>query len=141
MLGCDNCDQWFHGSCMKLDKEACEALSKWICPPCSNKVSVESVQVEERNAAVSDKKHPAQEMKSIIIEDKHEDVSPHAPNPLTLWPPFGLRSCESAIEALGKLGDSDCEDFDAFEKKTVNSIISSRNDGSQSISMRNPPPK
>ena len=21
MLGCDNCDRWYHGSCMKIDKE------------------------------------------------------------------------------------------------------------------------
>ena len=35
MLGCDNCDRWYHGSCMKIDKETGDALSKWICPPCT----------------------------------------------------------------------------------------------------------
>ena len=30
-----------------------------------------------------------------------EDVSPHAPNPIELWPPFGLHHSEAAIQAFG----------------------------------------
>ncbi|EED95134.1 predicted protein [Thalassiosira pseudonana CCMP1335] len=83
MLGCDNCDRWYHGSCMKVDKATSEALTKWVCPPCTNKGSV---------------KQPI-------------DISTHAPDPKSLWPPFGLRSSEGAVEALGMTEEDDNVDF------------------------------
>ena len=120
MLGCDNCDRWFHGSCMKIDKETGDALSKWICPPCSKSVSVEAVKVQENHGISGDKgdkKLPAQEINNpqLIqpqLAQPYHDISPHAPNPTSLWPPFDLRSSKEAVEALGKVGESDNEDFE-----------------------------
>jgi hypothetical protein len=50
---------------------------------------------------------PEEEVLRVLIEDngppialKH-DVSPHAPNPLKLWPPFGLLRSQAAIQAFG----------------------------------------
>ncbi|KAL7542987.1 hypothetical protein ACHAXR_013288 [Thalassiosira sp. AJA248-18] len=113
MLGCDSCDRWYHGSCMKIDKETGDALSKWICPPCSKSVHVEAVKVQENDVvATGDKKLPSQELinPQVLIQPQL-DISPHAPNPMSLWPPFGLRSSKAAVEALGKAGESDNEDF------------------------------
>jgi len=111
MLGCDNCDKWFHGSCMKVNKEAGEALTKWVCPPCSTKVSesvLESIKAEHK--AIAESKagtatEPVPEFKPF------EDISPHAPSLNSLWPPFGLRGSQKAVEAFGKVGESDSEDF------------------------------
>ena len=116
MLGCDSCDRWFHGSCMKIDKETGDALSKWICPPCTKGVP-QAVNVCEKHAVgTEEEKLPKQEiidppLMLPLLQHPHLDISPHAPNPTTLWPPFGLRSSKEAVEALGKLGESDNEDF------------------------------
>lgn len=127
MLGCDNCDKWFHGSCMNVNKEAGEALTKWVCPTCSTKVS-ESVResiAAEHKAIVESKEvqttEPAPEVKHI------EDVSPHAPSPISLWPPFGLRGSQKAIEAFGKESDSDGEDFVAPPVNRYHLVVAAQN--------------
>lgn len=107
MLGCDSCDKWFHGSCMEIDKETGDALSKWICPLCSNSPLPKSEQNQNENFATS-----LEDSKISIIDDRNADISPHAPDPKSLWPPFGLRRSEQAIQVLGEPGDSDVEDFD-----------------------------
>lgn len=115
MLGCDSCDKWFHGSCMKLDQAASDTLTNWICPPCSGKGSDHPDQVNGAKSPTEDKSNPPIEFNHPIISN----ISPHAPNPVTLWPPFGLRSSPSAVEALGKIGESDNEDFVRRESKAA----------------------
>ncbi len=127
MLGCDHCDKWFHGSCMKVNKEAGEALTKWICPSCSTKVS-ESVResIAAEHKAIAESKavqttEPVPEAKPV------EDISPHAPSPNSLWPPFGLRGSQKAIEAFGKVGDSDSEDFVAPPVNRYHLVVAAQN--------------
>ncbi len=107
MLGCDSCDKWFHGSCMNIDKETGDALSKWICPMCSKMPLPIPEHQQDENVVTS-----SEDLKSSIVDDRNADISPHAPDPKSLWPPFGLRNCEQAIQKLGEPGDSDVEDFD-----------------------------
>ena len=117
MLGCDNCDRWFHGSCMNIDKATGVALSKWICPTCSKLSPAESVNVQQTHGIPIDEQLlPAhefnnQQLNQPLLAHPHHDISPNAPNPMTLWPPFGLRSDKEAIDAFGEVGESDIEDF------------------------------
>ncbi|KAI8825675.1 uncharacterized protein EV422DRAFT_513808 [Fimicolochytrium jonesii] len=39
MIQCDNCSEWFHGSCVGLTKKAGEKLTTYTCPPCSVLIS------------------------------------------------------------------------------------------------------
>lgn len=92
MLSCDKCDGWFHGPCVDMTKEKCEALSKWVCPPC--------------NGALS----PFDASKSVIVWEDRDDprqakkrrTAPEAPDPVKMWPPFGLFGSEQAREVLGE---------------------------------------
>ena len=34
MIGCDKCEDWFHGKCVNLTKEVGDTLSSWTCPGC-----------------------------------------------------------------------------------------------------------
>ncbi|KAI0020676.1 hypothetical protein F4780DRAFT_779355 [Xylariomycetidae sp. FL0641] len=37
MIGCDVCEDWFHGECVKLDKEVGEKLvERFVCPNCTD---------------------------------------------------------------------------------------------------------
>ena len=100
---------------MKIDKTTGDALSNWICPQCSKGVPAQAVEDKENSViAVGDQKLHAQEsfVNPPLSQQLHLDISPHAPNPQTLWPPFGLRSSKESCDALGIVGESDNEDFE-----------------------------
>ena len=37
MVGCDNCDNWYHGDCVGVSKEAASTLQEYLCPNCKRK--------------------------------------------------------------------------------------------------------
>jgi COMPASS component SPP1 len=37
MIACDFCDQWYHGTCIKLDESDSPLIVKYCCPPCVEK--------------------------------------------------------------------------------------------------------
>lgn len=127
MLGCDNCDKWFHGSCMKVNKEVGEALTKWVCPSCTTKVSqsvLESIKAEQKAITESKECQPVQPVPEV---KPVEDISPHAPSLNSLWPPLGLRGSQKAIDAFGKVGDSDDEDFVAPPVNRYHLVVAAQN--------------
>lgn len=34
-IGCDSCDNWFHGRCVRIAEGDAAALDKWLCPNCT----------------------------------------------------------------------------------------------------------
>lgn len=106
MLGCDSCDRWFHGSCMQIDKTAGDALSNWICPSCARGVS------PTQAATIGNQKLQDSFSNPPLAHHSHLDISSHAPDPQTLWPPFGMRNSKESIEVLGTVGESDNEHFE-----------------------------
>jgi hypothetical protein len=104
MLGCDSCDRWFHGSCMQIDKTTGDALSNWICPLCAKGVSPTKASSPQKQQEIFS--NPP------LANHSYFDISSHAPDPQTLWPPFGLRNSKESIEILGTVGESDNEEFE-----------------------------
>ena len=37
MIGCDDCDGWFHGPCVGVGKQAAETIDAYVCPACATK--------------------------------------------------------------------------------------------------------
>lgn len=37
MIGCDACEEWYHGSCIGVNKKQSECFETYICPPCKEK--------------------------------------------------------------------------------------------------------
>ncbi|PRP73474.1 cpG-binding protein-like [Planoprotostelium fungivorum] len=35
MIACDRCDEWFHGECVGITKEAANRIKNWLCRNCS----------------------------------------------------------------------------------------------------------
>lgn len=105
---------------MKIDTATGDALSNWICPPCSEGRQVQAAEAEKNIVQSDGDKILAHEsVNSHLQPQNHLDISPHAPNPISLWPPFGLRSSKEATEALGKVGGSDNEDFQVSAQPIV----------------------
>lgn len=41
MLGCDTCDEWYHGDCVGITEEQADALGNYVCPPCASRTTGE----------------------------------------------------------------------------------------------------
>lgn len=98
MLRCDKCEKWFHGACMNVTKESSEALKQWLCLSCSGK-DVEEV----TSCALAESSHAKHSFtcQAEMSSSEDDDKSPHAPDPSSLWPPFGLKGSTRAAEVLG----------------------------------------
>jgi hypothetical protein len=94
MLCCDKCKKWFHGVCMNQSLWAADEGETWLCPSCGGKEIPNSPRRESGDTVVV----------TVPLEPPPSDsyfISPHAPDPKKLWPPFGLLGSKPAIEALG----------------------------------------
>lgn len=91
MVGCDKCDKWFHGTCVGVTGSEGGDIDHWFCPGCKGS-SVDPKPLVQNF-------HDTSECEAEDGED--DDVASKAPDPATLWPPFGLRDSDKAQEALG----------------------------------------
>ncbi|KAL3925773.1 MAG: hypothetical protein SGILL_000191, partial [Bacillariaceae sp.] len=94
MLCCDKCKKWFHGACMNVTLSEADASESWLCSSCGG------MEVNSSAASAAGTKDEAVIPKEPLQSDS-SFVSPHAPDPKTLWPAFGLLGSKPAIEALG----------------------------------------
>uniref|UniRef100_A0A8C2ZES8 CXXC-type zinc finger protein 1 n=1 Tax=Cyclopterus lumpus TaxID=8103 RepID=A0A8C2ZES8_CYCLU len=39
MIGCDNCNEWFHGHCINITEKKAKAIREWYCTRCKDKNS------------------------------------------------------------------------------------------------------
>ncbi|XP_068280821.1 transcription initiation factor TFIID subunit 3-like, partial [Nyctibius grandis] len=37
MIGCDNCNEWFHGDCINITEKMAKAIREWYCHQCREK--------------------------------------------------------------------------------------------------------
>jgi PHD-finger len=92
MLGCDKCEGWFHGRCVKVSNETGSNLDHWSCPRCQGeKIDLANFYVDEFE--------PAE------IEDDgsaNQEFAPCAPTIEKLWPPFKLLGSTESVESLGE---------------------------------------
>merc|ERR1712232_473576 len=56
----------------------------------------------------------------------HNDVSPLAPDPRSLWPPFGLQGSQACIEAFGKENSVNEFDSAAWKRKAEQAALLAR---------------
>jgi hypothetical protein len=50
MIGCDNCEEWFHFKCIRMDPEVGEKLENYICAECQPRIgsTVPVVSLDEK---------------------------------------------------------------------------------------------
>mmetsp|Transcript_20188 Transcript_20188/g.41918 ORF Transcript_20188/g.41918 Transcript_20188/m.41918 type:complete len:734 (-) Transcript_20188:673-2874(-) len=95
MLFCNICKKKFHQECMEAEKSLSNGQSRWFCPCCKEQSNVNSHQLCFENDISN-----SEDSQCSSVCSKN-DVSPHAPDPMDLWPPFGLLKSKTAIEAFG----------------------------------------
>uniref|UniRef100_A0A7N6C3W2 CXXC-type zinc finger protein 1 n=1 Tax=Anabas testudineus TaxID=64144 RepID=A0A7N6C3W2_ANATE len=53
MIGCDNCNEWFHGHCINITEKMAKAIREWYCIKCRDQNS--SLEVKYRSKKSRDK--------------------------------------------------------------------------------------
>lgn len=96
MVGCDQCDRWFHGHCVLVDKNTPDDdLTGWKCPTCQGRPT-DSVDL------YLDSFHDKYDVDADDCEYlEREVISSKVFEYDCLWPPFGLFSSANAQEVLG----------------------------------------
>lgn len=75
MICCENCEDWFHGECINMDKGIGEALiEKFICPLCTKG---NLVTLYKKTCSLGSCRKPARlgkDMDSVFCSDEHAQV-------------------------------------------------------------------
>ncbi|XP_041953519.1 CXXC-type zinc finger protein 1a isoform X1 [Alosa alosa] len=53
MIGCDNCNEWFHGNCIGISEKMAKAIREWYCEKCRSKNG--SLEIKYRQKKSKDK--------------------------------------------------------------------------------------
>jgi len=100
MMSCNKCNELFHEKCINanidLEREKESGKNEWFCKSCAS--TGEEITSQNGNGKIKGNKYDQNQIIDYVID---EDVSPHAPNPMKLWPPFGLADTAEAATALG----------------------------------------
>lgn len=91
MLGCDKCEEWFHGRCVGINKEYGNKLDSWLCPSCKGE------HIDLAELSIDNFNHDDIEDDANLSQES----APCAPSLGKLWPPFKLLGSAESREALG----------------------------------------
>lgn len=91
MLGCDKCDEWFHGRCVHINKEHGSKLDSWLCPRCKG----DEIDLNNLNLGGFTSDYVEED------ESVSQEGAPYAPTAGKLWPPYKLLGSAESREALG----------------------------------------
>lgn len=75
MIFCENCEDWFHGECINLDKGIGESLiEKFICPNCT---TGNLMSLYKKTCSLGSCRKPARlgkDMQSVFCSDEHAQI-------------------------------------------------------------------
>lgn len=82
MIGCDECEEWFHGKCVNLKKKEGSKIDKYYCPSCRKDKNLEITYKIGQGPV--EKKSAVEEKPATVKSEKPE--KPAKPEPAILAP-------------------------------------------------------
>jgi TATA-binding protein-associated factor Taf7 len=64
-LGCENCNDWFHGRCVGVTEGQAEAIDAFICPPCEKKTGKITTYLDPKQDRASRRKKKDDEAEEL----------------------------------------------------------------------------
>ncbi|XP_033647537.1 CXXC-type zinc finger protein 1-like isoform X2 [Asterias rubens] len=61
MICCDYCEEWYHGNCIGIEKEASRSIKRYACPPCQKKNPEAKTLYKEKKEKVEVRKEKEKE--------------------------------------------------------------------------------
>ncbi|XP_053908178.1 CXXC-type zinc finger protein 1 isoform X2 [Cuculus canorus] len=66
MIGCDNCNEWFHGDCINITEKMAKAIREWYCEQCREKDP--TLEIRYRHKKWREKEHEGTKAQELALD-------------------------------------------------------------------------
>eukprot|EP00301_Raphidiophrys_heterophryoidea_P011525 c17649_g1_i1.p1 GENE.c17649_g1_i1~~c17649_g1_i1.p1 ORF type:complete len:487 (+),score=65.07 c17649_g1_i1:84-1544(+) len=129
MIGCDECDDWFHSRCVKIAPSAAKSLERYVCPRCTKKKSQMKRKAEaiadygKDNKEVSKKSCPSPSRPiSTLCPPQSASVDP----PLSPFEPREPDSCDHLMNIPSSSERRDCDSSSSSDSPNAVDVAESK---------------
>ncbi|KAI8511554.1 CXXC-type zinc finger protein 1 [Branchiostoma belcheri] len=98
MIGCEKCDEWFHGDCIQVSQELARTIKRWYCAACMEKDPMLQIRYHTKKEKHKDKKDKNKDKKKKLkkLLKKHRHSSSGSGLDVTL--PFDLEKTKKLTQ-------------------------------------------
>ncbi|CAD0094334.1 unnamed protein product [Aureobasidium mustum] len=84
MIGCDSCDEWFHGDCVGISQEEGASIDEYTCPECRKGVRSPTVASKDSGIVLEDndkaENDSEEKLQAWILSHLEAEIDKHAPS-------------------------------------------------------------
>ncbi|KAI5201954.1 hypothetical protein AUEXF2481DRAFT_35209 [Aureobasidium subglaciale EXF-2481] len=84
MIGCDSCDEWFHGDCVGVSKEEGASMDEYTCPECRKVTRSPTVASRDSGVVLEDndkaESEPEEALQAWMVSHLEAEIDKHAPS-------------------------------------------------------------
>uniref|UniRef100_A0A8B9ND00 CXXC-type zinc finger protein 1 n=1 Tax=Accipiter nisus TaxID=211598 RepID=A0A8B9ND00_9AVES len=68
MIGCDNCNEWFHGDCINITEKMAKAIREWYCLQCREKDPTLEIRYRHKKWREKEREHESVKAQELALE-------------------------------------------------------------------------
>ncbi|XP_066840889.1 CXXC-type zinc finger protein 1 isoform X2 [Anser cygnoides] len=68
MIGCDNCNEWFHGDCINITEKMAKAIREWYCLQCREKDPGLEIRYRHKKSREKEREHESAKAQELALE-------------------------------------------------------------------------
>ncbi|XP_074427849.1 CXXC-type zinc finger protein 1-like, partial [Larus michahellis] len=68
MIGCDNCNEWFHGDCINITEKMAKAIREWYCLQCREKDPTLEIRYRHKKWREKEREHESAKAQELALE-------------------------------------------------------------------------
>ncbi|KAH0171107.1 hypothetical protein KCU82_g4473, partial [Aureobasidium melanogenum] len=84
MIGCDSCNEWFHGDCVGVSQEEGASIDEYTCPECRNGIRSPTVASKDSGVVLEDndkaENDSEEKLQAWILSHLEAEIDKHAPS-------------------------------------------------------------
>ncbi|KAH0390583.1 hypothetical protein KCU89_g15438, partial [Aureobasidium melanogenum] len=84
MIGCDSCNEWFHGDCVGVSQEEGASIGEYTCPECRKGIRSPTVASKDSGVVLEDndkaENDSEEELQAWILSHLEDEIDKHAPS-------------------------------------------------------------
>ncbi|XP_040566554.1 CXXC-type zinc finger protein 1 [Lepeophtheirus salmonis] len=138
MIGCDKCEEWYHGTCVKITEGSSKSILKYFCPPCRERNP--KLKIKYKKILENDKPPPPSKTNKTQTKESDDDLwTPSQSDAPVKKYPFKESSKTTKNKTIKKKPSSKGESANSKRRKRSNSETSvDESHTSYGVSLKDP---